>query len=60
MYSYPNIIPMRTSNVIAMRERLVRFGFEDVYGYTWGLNIVGGGRQAVDVSFERYLAAVRT
>ena len=58
MYSYPNIIPMRTSEVIAMRDRLAKYDFEDVFGYTWGLDIIGGGRQAVDVSFERYLAAV--
>jgi hypothetical protein len=29
-----------------------------VYGYTWSRNIIGGGRAAVDASFERYLAAV--
>ncbi len=58
MYSYPNMVPMRTSDVIAMRERLAKLQFEDVFGYTWGLNIIGGGREAVDASFERYLAAV--
>ena len=58
MYSYPNLIPMRTSDVIAMRERLAKYAFEDVYGYTWGLNIIGGGREAVDTSYDRYLAAV--
>jgi hypothetical protein len=58
MYSYPNIIPMRTSDVTAMRDRLAPYGFEDVFGYTWNLDIIGGGREAVDVSFDRYLAAV--
>ena len=58
MYSYPNIIPMRTSDVIAMRSRLADYAFEDVFGYTWGLNIIGDGRAAVDASFDRYLAAV--
>jgi hypothetical protein len=58
MYSYPNLIPMRTSDVVAMRGRLAKYEFEDVYGYTWGRNIIGGGRAAVDRSFERYLQAV--
>ncbi len=59
MYSYPNLVPMRTSDVVAMRERLAPYAFEDVFGYTWGRNIIGGGREAVDASYERYLAAVR-
>ena len=58
MYSYPNYIPMRTGDVRAMRERLTGFAFDDVYGYSWGRNILGGGRAAVDASFERHLAAV--
>jgi hypothetical protein len=58
MYSYPNLIPMRTSDVVAMRERLAKYEFEDVYGYTWGRNIIGDARAAVDTSFERYLRAV--
>lgn len=59
MYSYPNIMPMRTSDVVAMQRRLAPYEFEDVYGYTWGRNIIGGGRGAVDISYERYLSAVR-
>jgi glyoxylase-like metal-dependent hydrolase (beta-lactamase superfamily II) len=58
MYSYPNFIPMATADVRAMRDRLARFAFEDVYGYTWGRNILGGARAAVDASFERHLRAV--
>ena len=55
MYSYPNAVPMRSSDVRAMRERLRGLEFEDVYGYSWGRNILGGGRAAVDASFERHL-----
>lgn len=58
MYSYPNYIPMKTRDVRTMRERLRGLEFEDVYGYTWKRNILGGGRRAVDASFERYLEAV--
>ncbi|GAA5067938.1 MBL fold metallo-hydrolase [Lysobacter panacisoli] len=58
MYSYPNYIPMKTADVHAMRDRLRGFEYDDVYGYTWGRNILGGGRAAVDASFDRHLAAV--
>jgi hypothetical protein len=58
MYSYPNYVPMKTSDVRAMRARFERFDFEDVFGYTWGRNIVGGARAAVDASFERHLSFV--
>jgi hypothetical protein len=58
MYSYPNLIPLKVSDVQAMRDRLAGLAFDDVYGYTWGRNIIGGGRAAVDRSFDRYLRAV--
>jgi len=58
MYSYPNLIPMKRADVRAMRDRVARFAFEDVFGFSRGRNIVGGGRAAVDRSFARWLAAV--
>ena len=58
MYSYPNFVPMKTSDVRAIRERLNGYDFADVFGFTWGLNIIGDGRAAVDSSFDRFLAAV--
>ena len=58
MYSYPNLIPMHPEHVTAMRRRLSSYQFEDVYGYTWGRNIVGDARRAVDRSFDRYLNAI--
>jgi hypothetical protein len=58
MYSYPNYVPMRGCDVREMRERLAPFSYDDVYGYSWGRNIIGGGRAAVEASFERYLAIV--
>ncbi|GAA0706201.1 MBL fold metallo-hydrolase [Dokdonella soli] len=58
MYSYPNYMPMNTSDVMSIRSRLEGYEFEDVYGYTWGRNIMGGARAAVDESFDRYLKAV--
>lgn len=58
MYSYPNYVPMKPADVRGIRALLAGRTFDDVYGYTWGRNILGGGRAAVDASFERYLAAV--
>ncbi len=58
MYSYPNYVPMKTSDVRAMRARLTGYAFEDVYGFTWGRMIIGGGRDAVERSFDRFLGAV--
>ena len=58
MYSYPNYIPMKPGDVSGMRSRLQGYDFEDVFGYTWGRNIIGGARAAVDASFDRYLTAV--
>lgn len=58
MRSYPNEIPMRPRFVEQMRSRIGPYAFETVFGYTWGRNIVGGARDAVDRSFDRYLAAI--
>lgn len=58
MYSYPNEIPLAPAHVRGMRERLAGVSFDDVYGYTWGRNIIGGAREAVDASFARYLEAI--
>lgn len=56
LYSYPNFVPMCKSSVFQMRKRLAPLAFDDVYGFSWGRNIIGKGRAAVDVSFDRYLA----
>jgi glyoxylase-like metal-dependent hydrolase (beta-lactamase superfamily II) len=54
LYSYPNFMPMDVCSVRAMQERLAPLHFDDVYGFSWGRNIIGGGRQAVNDSFARY------
>lgn len=58
MYSYPNFVPMKPSDVRSMRSRLKGYEFDDVFGYTWGRNILGKGSAAVDASFDRFLKAV--
>ena len=58
MHSVPNYIPVGPTVIEDLRCRLADDDFDDVYGFTWGLNIIGDGRAAVDTSFDRYLAAI--
>jgi hypothetical protein len=58
MYSLANYIPSHPDCVRDIHQRLKGIHFDDVYGYTWGLNIMGQGRDAVDASFDRYFRAV--
>lgn len=57
MYSYPNHIPMKTSDVCHIQRLLADEPIEDVFGFSWGRNIIGSGRAAVDASFDRHLRA---
>lgn len=58
LYSYPNLLPLPAAEVQAMRQRLAGLDYDDAYGYSWGRNILGDARTAVDASFERYLGIV--
>jgi glyoxylase-like metal-dependent hydrolase (beta-lactamase superfamily II) len=58
MYSVPNFIPAHPDHVNETRERLAGIDFDDLYGFTWGLNILGDARAAVDRSFARYFNAI--
>lgn len=58
MHSVPNYIPVPAPVIADIRARLADLDFDDVYGFTWGLNIIGDARRAVDESFDRYLAAI--
>lgn len=58
MYSYPNLMPLPPSDVRRMRAAVAELEFADVYGYTWGRNLIGDGHAAVARSFRRYLDAV--
>ncbi|MNT70183.1 hypothetical protein D3C72_2085410 [compost metagenome] len=58
MYSYPNLIPLDRQSVEVIRQRLSGLRFDDVYGYARERDIIGGGRAAVDRSFDSYLDVV--
>lgn len=58
MHSVPNYIPVGSTTIRDIQERLVGIDFDDLYGFTWDLNIIGGAREAVAGSLDRYLAAI--
>ena len=58
MHSVPNFIPVNAGVISDLRARLSGIEFEDLYGFTWGRNIRGGARAAVDWSLDRYLRHV--
>ncbi|MFT3851277.1 MAG: hypothetical protein QM733_00825 [Ilumatobacteraceae bacterium] len=41
-----------------LHRRLDGVDFDDLYGFTWGLNVIGDARAAVDESLDRYLEAI--
>lgn len=58
VHSVPNNLPMHPDLVEDLRRRLLDLPIDDIYGFTWGLNIIGDGRRALDASFDRYFQAV--
>jgi hypothetical protein len=59
MHSVPNYIPVGADTIAELRHRLADIEFDDLYGFTWGLNIIGGASHAVRTSLARYLDAIR-
>jgi hypothetical protein len=58
MHSVPNYIPVGAHVIRDIRERLAGVEFDDLYGFTWDLDIIGDARRAVEESFDRYLTAI--
>ena len=58
VHSVPNHLPMHPDDVDGIRRRLDGLAIDDIYGFTWGLNIIGDGRAALDRSFDRYAEAI--
>lgn len=58
MHSVPNYMPVGPTTIADVRRRLDGVAFDDVYGFTWGLNLIGDADAAVAASFDRYLAAI--
>lgn len=60
LYSAPNAVPLAPREVAAMGERLAGLDYDDAYGFSWGRNIIGGARAAVQASIERHLRIAAT
>ncbi len=58
MYSYPNYIPMRPADIRHIQSRLHGCEFVDLFGFSARRNIIGGAREAVNQSFDRYFKAI--
>lgn len=58
MHSVPNYMPVGPGVIRDLRHRLAGVDFDDLYGFTWGLNVIGDARSAVARSLDRYLAAI--
>jgi hypothetical protein len=58
MYSYPNQIPLNAATVRRIAAAVEPFDYDHIYGAWWGSNIIGEARQAMQVSVDRYLAAI--
>ncbi len=58
MHSVPNYIPVGPDVIRDLIARLADVDFDDLYGFTWGRNLIGDARAAVDRSLRRYLGIV--
>ncbi len=59
MHSYPNAIPMRNEDVRHIERLLSDYSFDDIYGYTWGRNIIGQAGESIRASVARHLSRTR-
>jgi hypothetical protein len=55
MRSYPNIIPLGTSAIRSIIEKIEPFPFEQIYGGWWNANVLSDAKAAVKRSAERYI-----
>jgi hypothetical protein len=58
MKSYPNYIPVNARTVKKIAAAVEPFDFDHIYGAWWNTNIIGGAKEAMTISAERYLAAI--
>jgi hypothetical protein len=58
MRSYPNLIPLSGKQVTAIGAALEPFAFDTVYSHFFDRFIPTGGKRILQVSIDRYLAAL--
>jgi hypothetical protein len=59
MYSYPNFIPLPSSEIERIMRAIEPFDFDRVYGAFWEMAIERDGKTVVRRSAERYLRAIQ-
>lgn len=58
MHSVPNYIPVGPQVIRDLQRRLAGIRFDDLYGFTWGSNVIGGADAAVARSLAEYLEII--
>jgi hypothetical protein len=58
MYSYPNLIPLNAAKVRGVIAAIEPFGFDRIYGAFHPMQILTGGKEAVQRSAARYVRAI--
>jgi hypothetical protein len=58
MYSYPNYIPLGAHAVRNIAAALAPYAYDAIYGAWMQQKIIGGAKDAVEVSVARYLRAI--
>jgi hypothetical protein len=58
MRSYPNLIPLSANQVTGIAAALAPFAFDTIYGHYFDRVIATGGRRILDISVQRYVAAI--
>jgi hypothetical protein len=56
--SYPNLIPLSAKQVTGIAVALEPFQFDTVYGHYFDRVIPTGGKQILEISVKRYVAAI--
>jgi hypothetical protein len=58
MRSYPNLIPLSAKQVAGIAAALEPFRFDTIYGHYFDRVIPRGGKQILEISVKRYVAAI--
>ncbi len=58
MWSYPNMIPIDATELVAIEAALAPLSYDRIYGGWWGRAVGSNGEAAVQRSIERYLTAI--
>ena len=60
MRSYPNFIPLNAAAIRIIAEIVKQWSSAAIFGAFWNRVIATGGRQSLDLSVQRYIAAIRS